>query len=342
MVRYADGVPSQVFLTIRAHSGRGAAVRARPRSLGRSLGPPSLASRGHGRAAALLLRGVRGTWGEERHMSMADASSVAILTSYIYRKLRKSTQYLGFGAPQRTITKRAAPSSSVLVVEVPEGASPPSPAPAPRRRQPPTPPSPQTGSGSRRPRQRPHRIRIPDGSRILLKRTGETATVDWLDVIGQRYLLRSDDGRAWYETLQGPGSVQYRLISSPGEEEDAGAGASSPHTPEPAMASSVTTRNAERHAERNTVASCPICLDAFDDSATCGRMSCCDALVHTHCIARWRCAPLLPPSAHRHRPNPWRPADRSTHRVTRRPTHSHRLRVSITRRPRPPPFPPLD
>ena len=276
-------------------------------------------------------------------MSMADASSVAILTSYIYRKLRKSTQYLGFGAPQRTITKRAAPSSSVLVVEVPEGANPPSPAPAPRRRQPPTPPSPQTGSGSRRPRQRPHRIRIPDGSRILLKRTGETATVDWLDVIGQRYLLRSDDGRAWYETLQGPGSVQYRLISSPGEEEeDAGAGASSPHTPEPAMASSVTTRNAERHAERNTVASCPICLDAFDDSATCGRMSCCDALVHTHCIARWRCAPLLPPSAHRHRPNPWRPADRSTHRVTRRPTHSHRLRVSITRRPRPPPFPPLD
>ena len=120
---------------------------------------------------------------------------------------------------------------------------------------PPEPPPPTLTAGTRR----TSRARIPRGTRILLAMTEQTVSVEHHDVVGQRYLLRSDEGREWYETLQGPGKVRWELVSQPDAEAEAPPSASSSSAP---------------HVDLLGCPTCPICLDDLDDALDVGA-SCC-------------------------------------------------------------------
>ena len=170
--------------------------------------------------------------------------------------------------------------------------------------------------------------RIETGSRIHLKVKRVTVAIERYDAIGRRYLLRDDFGNKWYETLDGPGALQYRLMqkaykpplprAEPKEgamplrsargagqqsaqlatEAEAGSGQQQAHQAQRAQQQTRHGRAAAAAAEAASQIECGICLEVIHvNSGEDGRMPCCDKLVHTECIARWRRESMMPRNA---------------------------------------------
>ena len=170
--------------------------------------------------------------------------------------------------------------------------------------------------------------RIETGARIHLKVKRVTVAIERYDAIGRRYLLRDDFGNKWYETLDGPGALQYRLMqkaykpplprAEPKEgamplrsargagqqsaqlaaEAEARSGQQQAHQAQRAQQQTRHGRAAAAAAEAASQIECGICLEVIHvNSGEDGRMPCCDKLVHTECIARWRRESMMPRNA---------------------------------------------